>query len=175
MIEISERQAYRIIAAISLAVVALLTWLIYFRSPGIVPGWAQSLPGWNASFNFLSACCLVMGYLSIRQGLRDRHLRFMLLALLFTFGFLVSYLAYHVYAADTHYLGVGWVRPLYFFILITHVLLSIVNFPLALSVVFFSTTGRLSQHKRLARITLPIWLYVSVTGVAVYYFLKPYR
>jgi putative membrane protein len=175
MIEISEKKAYGIIAAISLAVVLLIGWLTYVHSPGTIPDWARSLPGLNASFNFLSACSLLMGYASIRAGDKERHLRFMLLALTFTFGFLVSYLAYHVYAGDTHFGGEGWIRSLYFFILISHVSLSIINFPLALTVVFFSTTGRLASHKRLARITLPIWLYVSVTGVAVYYFLRPYR
>jgi putative membrane protein len=175
MIEISEKKAYAIIAAISVAVVALLIWLIYIKTPGVVPDWASNLPGWNATFNFSSACCLVCGYASILKGKRELHLRFMLSALACTLGFLVCYLAYHVYAGDTHYQGTGWVRPLYFAILISHVLLSIVNFPLALTVVFFAATGRLSHHKKLARITLPIWLYVSVTGVAVYFFLKPYR
>jgi putative membrane protein len=175
MIELSEKKAFRIIAATSLAVVALLTWLIYFRTPGVVPDWALTLPGWNAAFNLSSACCLVCGYICIRNGDRERHMRFMLSALACTLGFLVCYLAYHVYAADTHFQGQGWIRPLYFAILISHVLLSIVNFPLALTVVYFAATGRLARHKRLARITLPIWLYVSVTGVAVYFFLKPYR
>ena len=175
MIEISDKKAYAGIAAISVLVVSLINWLTYFRSPGQVPDWAQSLPGLNATFNFSSAVCLVLGYLSIRSGRREWHLRFMITALLLTLGFLVSYLAYHVYAADTHFLGQGWIRPLYFTILISHIFLSIVNFPLALTVVFFSLTGRFEKHKRLARITFPIWLYVSVTGVAVYYFLKPYR
>jgi putative membrane protein len=175
MIEISEKKAYAWIAGISVAVVALINWLTYFRTPGLVPAWAASLPGLNASFNFSSALCLVLGYRAIRAGKREKHLRLMITALALTLGFLVSYLAYHVYAADTKFLGTGWVRPLYFFILISHVILSIVNFPLALTVVFFSVTGRLEKHKALARVTFPIWLYVSVTGVAVYFFLKPYR
>src|SRR5258708_184771 len=175
MIEISEKKAYLAISLLSVAVVALIGWLTYVRVPGVVPQWARILPLCNAIFNFLSACCLILGYLCIRKGDRERHLRFMLSALFFTLGFLISYLAYHVYAGDTHFLGQGWIRGLYFFILISDIALSIVNFPLALTVVFFSTTGRLERHKRLARLTLPIWLYVSVTGVAVYYFLKPYR
>jgi putative membrane protein len=175
VIEISEKKAYAWIAVTSVVVVALIYWLVYYRTPGVVPGWAQDLPGLNAAFNFSSACCLMLGYLAIRSGQRERHMRFMLAALGLTLGFLVSYLAYHIYAGDTKFLGEGWIRPLYFFILISHVLLSIVNFPLALTVVFFSLTGRFEKHKRLARIVFPIWMYVGVTGVMVYFFLKPYR
>jgi putative membrane protein len=175
MIAISEKKAYALIALLSVAVVALINWLTYFRTPGVVPEWAASLPGLNASFNFSSFVCLLLGYRAIRRGDKETHLRFMAAALALTLGFLVSYLCYHVYAGDTRFGGQGWVRPLYFFILITHVSLSIVNFPLALTVVFFSLTGRFEKHKRLARLTFPIWLYVSVTGVAVYFFLKPYR
>lgn len=175
MIEISEKKAYAWIAGISLAVVILINWLTYFRSPGVVPAWALSLPGANACFNFSSACCLIAGYLAIRRGDRDTHMKWMISALLLTMGFLVSYLAYHVYAADTKFQGRGWVRPVYFFILITHIATSIINFPLALTIVFFSLTGRLEKHKKLAKITFPIWIYVGITGVLVYFFLKPYR
>jgi putative membrane protein len=96
-------------------------------------------------------------------------------ALTLTLGFLVNYLVYHAHAGDTKFLGQGWIRPFYFFILISHIGLSIVNFPMALSVVFFALTGRFEKHKPLARITFPIWLYVSVSGVLVYFLLKSYR
>jgi putative membrane protein len=175
MIRLSEKKAYLIIACVSVLVVALIGWLTYLRTPGQVPDWASDLPGLNASFNFSSAVCLIAGYLCIRSRKKNMHMRFMLAALGFTLGFLVSYLAYHVYAGDTKFLGQGWIRPLYFTILISHVTLSIINFPLALCVVFFSLTERFEKHKRLARIVFPIWLYVCVTGVLVYFFLKPYR
>jgi putative membrane protein len=175
MLQLSEKTAYALIAAASVLVVGLIQWLTYFRVPGVVPPWAAGLPGLNACFNFSSFCCLLMGYISIRQGKKERHQAWMVSALILTLGFLLSYLAYHVYAGDTKFLGQGWIRPVYFFILISHITLSIVNFPLALAVVFFSLTGRLEKHKKLARRTLPIWLYVSVTGVLVYFFLKPYR
>jgi putative membrane protein len=175
MLQLSEKKAFILIGLCSLAVVGLIQWLTYFRVPGEVPPWAQSLPGLNACFNFSSFCCLLMGYISIRKGLKERHQAWMVAALVLTLGFLLSYLAYHVYAGDTKFLGQGWIRHLYFFILISHITLSIVNFPLALTVVFFSLTGRLEKHKKLARKVLPIWLYVSITGVLVYFFLKPYR
>lgn len=175
MIEMSEKKAYTWIAGISVIVVALIGWLTYFRIPGLVPSWAENLPGLNACFNFSSALCLSAGYLAIRRGNKELHIRLMVSALFLTLGFLVSYLVYHVHAGDTHFKGDGWIRPLYFFILITHIGLSIVTFPLALTVVFYSLTGRFEQHKRLARLTFPLWLYVSVTGVAVYLFLRPFR
>lgn len=171
----SEKKAYAWIAGLSVAVVALINWLTYFRTPGEIPSWAVSLPGLNACFNLSSALCLSAGYIAIRRGNKELHLRLMVGALFLTLGFLVSYLAYHVYAGDTKFLGTGWIRTLYFFILISHIALSIINFPMALCVVFFSVTGRFEKHKRLARLCFPIWLYVSVTGVAVYFFLKPYR
>lgn len=175
MIHLSEKKAYLSIAAISVIVVALIGWLTYLRTPGQVPDWAHGLPGLNAAFNFSSAICLICGYICIKRGQRAIHMRFMLTALFLTLGFLISYLAYHVYAADTKFLGEGWIRPLYFAILISHVTLSIVLFPLALCVVFYAVTQRFEKHKHLAHIVFPIWLYVSVTGVAVYFFLRPYR
>lgn len=175
MIELSEKKAFTWIAIITLLVVGLINWLTYMRTPGLVPEWAKILPALNACFNFSSACFLVAGFIQIKKGNKEAHLKCMITALALTLGFLISYLAYHVYAADTKFGGEGWNRPIYFFILISHILLSVINFPMALTVVFFSITGRFEKHKRLARVTFPIWLYVSVTGVAVFFFLAPYR
>jgi uncharacterized membrane protein YozB (DUF420 family) len=82
--------------------------------------------------------------------------------------FLVSYVVYHARAASVPFAGQGWIRPVYFFILITHIVLATVIVPLALTTIYRALRGELWRHKRIARVTLPIWLYVSVTGVLVY-------
>jgi putative membrane protein len=89
--------------------------------------------------------------------------------------FLVSYIAYHSMHGDTKFAGQGLVRPLYFFILISHITLSAVILPLVFLSLFFSLSGRFTRHKAIARYTLPIWLYVSVTGVLVFVFLEIYN
>jgi len=86
--------------------------------------------------------------------------------------FLVSYVVYHHFHGDTPFTGQGIIRPIYFFVLISHIVLSMVAVPLVLTTLFFAGTARFDRHKKIARITFPVWLYVSVTGVAVYFFLK---
>ena len=88
--------------------------------------------------------------------------------------FFASYLTYHHFHGDTPFPGQGWVRPVYFFVLISHILLSITVIPMVLSTLFFVRTRRFRSHKRIARWTLPVWLYVSITGVAIYFFLSAY-
>ncbi len=99
----------------------------------------------------------------------------MLSALGFTTIFLASYITYHHFMGSTKFGGQGWIRPLYFFILVSHVLLSAAVLPLAMVVLFFALTGRFDRHKKIARRTFPLWLYVSISGVAVYFMLVPYR
>lgn len=169
----TDTRVFLAIGAATIVIVGFLMWLIYgHASPSQVPGWAASLPAVNATLNASSALCLVFGFLAIRRGDRGRHRSFMLSALGLSGLFLVSYVVYHHFHGDTRFGGEGVVRPIYFFILITHVLLSIMAVPLVLTTVFFAATDRLRKHRRLARITLPIWLYVSVTGVLVFFFLR---
>jgi putative membrane protein len=83
-------------------------------------------------------------------------------------SFIFSHLTYHHFHGDTKFLGQGWIRPIYFFILISHIILSVINLPMILTTLYYALDKRLSEHKKLARWTLPIWIYVSVTGVLVY-------
>ena len=145
-------------------------WLIYIREP--VKGEhsldISFLPAVNAVLNSLSAVCLFLGYLAIKKDKREFHIKMMLSALLFSSLFFISYLTYHAFHGDTLYQGEGWIRSLYFFILISHILLSVVVLPMILTTVFFAANGDFTRHPKIARITLPLWLYVSVTGVIVY-------
>ena len=167
---ISIKTAVTSIILVSVGILLFLIWLIYFREPVTVSNipYLSYLPLANAIFNSLSAFCLIAGYVAIRKKKRELHLKFMLSALTFSFLFLVSYLIYHTFHGDTLYEGEGLMRIFYFFILISHIFLSAVVLPMILTTVYFAATGNFSKHPRLARVTLPLWLYVSVTGVMVY-------
>lgn len=126
------------------------------------------LPTLNAIFNASSAVLLVTGYLLIRRGRRDEHKLAMLGATAFSLAFLVSYVIYHVQVGSFPFTGTGGVRTLYFAILIPHTILAVVNVPLVITTLRRGLGGRYVLHKSLARKTLPVWLYVSVTGVIIY-------
>lgn len=168
----STRSALSLILTVSVVAVLGLIWLIYFN-----PGQGQSaegsvLPALNASLNSLSAACLILGYALIRQNRRDAHRLAMIAAFIFSSLFLISYVYYHFQVGDTKFTGQGIIRPIYFTILISHIFLSVVALPMILTTFFFSLSQRFEQHRKLARWTFPIWLYVSVTGVAVFLMLK---
>lgn len=122
----------------------------------------------NACFNATAATLLVLAYLAIRQKRIERHLKLMTSAFVVSCAFLVSYLTRYYMAGDTPFRGEGLIRPIYFAILITHVILAIVVVPLVLRTLYLAYRKRFGTHRKVARWTFPIWLYVSVTGVIVY-------
>ena len=126
------------------------------------------LPALNASLNAMAATCLLVGYVLIRRGNREAHRNAMVAALAFSAAFLASYLVYHYHVGSRPFTGQGVVRTVYFVILITHVILAIVIVPLVLVTVSRALSARFDQHRRIARWTWPLWMYVSVTGVIVY-------
>ncbi|MDP9152472.1 MAG: DUF420 domain-containing protein [Myxococcota bacterium] len=171
---VSPRRAVFVILLGSLAAVALLVVVIYgHRRATEVPRWTGWLPTLNAFLNATSAVFLVLAY-RLRRTDAAGHARRMLVALASSSLFLVSYIIYHSVHGDTKFGGQGLVRPLYFFVLVTHVALSAVVLPLIFSSFFFSLSGRIRQHRKVSRYTLPIWLYVSVTGVLVFALLRAY-
>ena len=128
----------------------------------------SALPSLNAVLNATSALLLVLGYVFIRRGHRKAHQTCMLGAVGASFLFLVSYLIYHYSAGTTSFAGTGLVRWVYFAVLGTHTVLAVVIVPMAAITILRAARGRLSLHKSIARWTLPLWLYVSVTGVIIY-------
>jgi putative membrane protein len=126
------------------------------------------MPTLNALLNSLSALFLLCGYAFIRRGQVGKHKACMAAAFVSSTLFLVGYLTYHAQAGTTRFMGQGWVRPVYFAILISHTILAAVIVPLALTTLGFALKGTFQKHKRIARWTLPVWLYVSVTGVVIY-------
>ena len=170
------RRSIALIMAISIGAIAFLFWLIYFKEPArATAGFVAHLPAVNAILNACSALCLIGGYVFIRRRNRRIHMRFMVTALVFSALFLISYLVYHHFHGDTPFAGTGWIRPVYFFILISHIVLSIFAFPMALVTVFFAARRQFSSHRRIARYTFPVWLYVSVTGVLVFALLRAFN
>ena len=130
--------------------------------------WIAWLPTLNALLNGISATLLCVGYFFIRQDRVDAHRACMSGAFGVSVLFLISYLTLHYQVGSTSFTGTGWVRPFYFFVLITHIVLAALVPFLALATLWRAWRERFESHARLARWTLPIWLYVSVTGIAVY-------
>ena len=128
----------------------------------------QDLPALNAILNGTAAAFLAAGYVLIRRGQIEQHKRCMLAALGTSAVFLVSYLIYHFNVGSRPFPGQGAMRTLYFAILITHVVLAAAILPLALVTAARGLAGRYQRHVRIARWTLPLWLYVSITGVVIY-------
>lgn len=159
-------------AVLSTAAVGFLGWLLFLRESGGASSDLAFIPGVNAALNATSATLLVSGFIAIRNGRRELHKRLMVSAFAASIVFFIGYVIYHYAHGDTPYLGVGPIRTVYYTILITHVVLSIVVFPMILTTFYFASRERFSTHKKLARWTLPLWLYVSVTGVIIYMMLR---
>ena len=126
------------------------------------------LPALNATLNGVSAICLTAGYILIRSGRRDLHKKCMLAALVASTAFLTSYVIYHANTGSRPFHGHGGIRIAYFTILISHVVLAVTILPLALTTTARGLRAQYARHVKVARWTLPLWLYVSVTGVVIY-------
>jgi len=125
-------------------------------------------PAFNAVMNGTSATLLMLGYWFIRRGNVQKHLLCMASALGTSTIFLISYLIYHYQVGSVRYTGTGTIRTVYFTILLTHTVLAVAIVPMILRAVFLAMKGRFAEHRKLARWTLPLWLYVSITGVVIY-------
>ena len=170
---IDARKALGLILAVSAAALLFLVWLIYFKAPAAAQvAWVSNLSAVNAALNSLSTVFLLLGFREIRARNFAKHMRFMITAFITSALFLVSYIVYHHFVGDTPFTGQGFIRPVYFFILISHIVLSIFVVPLVLSSFLFAFSGKFSTHRKVSKWTFPIWLYVSVTGVMVFFMLK---
>jgi putative membrane protein len=130
-----------------------------------------SHPALNAALNGTAAVLLLSGYTFIRRKQVTAHRACMVAAFLTSTAFLISYLIYHARVGSVPFQGQGWIRPIYFFILFTHIMLAAAIVPLALMTLSRALREQFDRHKRIARWTLPLWLYVSVTGVVIYFLL----
>jgi len=168
----NTRKAVWAILAVSSAAIAFLFWIIYGVQTSSDDSAWSFLPATNAAFNAISACAVITGLYHIRRHNKRAHGISMAVAFAASSLFLVGYIIHHTVHGDSKFLGTGWLRPAYFSILISHILLSMAVLPMVLTTLFFAVTRRWSAHRALARWTWPIWLYVSVTGVLVFVFLR---
>ena len=159
---------------VSAAAVLFLSWLLYAHKAGGAGADLSFLPAVNAGLNAPAAALLLAGWLAVRSGHRRLHRFLMVSALAASALFLMSYVAYHYAHGDTKFAGTGGVKVLYLAVLASHVLLSMAVVPLALTLVYLAAQRRLPTHRKVARVALPLWLYVSVTGVVIFALLRAY-
>ncbi|MBT9391600.1 DUF420 domain-containing protein [Hymenobacter sp. NST-14] len=167
---------YKVLAVVLGAVIPIAVAVLYFL-PGlfVIPGLnVKALPAVNAVLNSLTAVCLMLGYYFIRRKQVAQHRAMMGTAFLLGSVFLLSYVAYHSQVASTKFGGEGLIKGIYYFILLTHILLAAATVGLVLFTFYFALTEQFVKHRRIARWTYPVWLYVSVTGVIVYFMISPY-
>jgi uncharacterized membrane protein YozB (DUF420 family) len=171
----SDRAAFAVIGLVTLAVVGLVGALMA-GGGGARPATLDvtALPLLNACLNTLSAGFLVAGWIFIRRRQVAAHVTCMLSAFVVSALFLLSYVIYHYHAGSRPFTGQGWIRPVYFVLLITHIVLAAVILPFILTTLHRAWRRAFDRHVRIARWTLPLWLYVSVTGVLVYWLLYQY-
>jgi putative membrane protein len=167
-----DRSALVVIGGVSLAVVLVVAYLLLGHTPQPEGGaLAATLPLLNACLNATSAALLSAGWVFIRRKRVTAHKTCMVSALVVSTLFLVSYVTYHSIAGSRPFVGAGWIRLIYYPMLLSHIVLAATIVPLALTTLYRALQGNFTRHVRIARWTLPIWLYVSVTGVLVYWML----
>ena len=171
-ISIPSKYYSKLITFTSIIVPVLVAVLFTVRIPNVAP--LDFLPPIYAGINAITAVILVFAYISIRNKKIKLHESLMKIAIALSLVFLAMYVAYHMTSDPTPFGGKGVVRYLYYFILITHILLSIGIIPMVLVTYVRAISRRFVDHKKIAVITFPIWLYIAVTGVIVYLMISPY-
>jgi putative membrane protein len=172
MASINAKKAKRAINIVSILIPIVVAVLFGVRIPDVEP--LSFLPPIYATINGVTAVLLLAALWAIKNGKRSLHNTLMNVAIACSLAFLVMYVAYHMTSDSTPYGGEGIMRGVYFFILISHIVLSIVVIPFVLHTYLRGFLGAYQEHKKLARYTFPIWLYVAVTGVVVYLMISPY-
>ena len=164
-----------LIAILSVAVPLLVAFLLFMPQTGKLGNVDVTfLPKLHALLNSLTAISLLTGYYFIKNNNVRGHRFAMVTAFTLSAFFLISYVTYHYQAAPTKYGGEGTLKTTYYVILITHIVLAAVIVPLVLLTVYFAVSDQINRHRKIARWTFPIWLYVAVTGVIVYFMIAPY-
>jgi putative membrane protein len=175
VIKRNDKQAYTLIAVLSVVVFGIVVSLGKFKLLNVELGFDPHIfARINAVINSSVAVLLILGLVFVKQRQYTRHRNTMMAAIVLSALFLVSYILHHLLTIDTHFGGEGSIKYFYFPLLITHIILAASILPFILLTSYRALSGDYSQHKRIARITYPIWLYVSVSGVLVYLLISPY-
>lgn len=169
--EVKSEPYRKLIIAVSIIIPLAVAALFAIK----IPGYDLSfLPPIYATINGLTAVLLVAAVIAIKNGKRSIHERIMKICIFLSVCFLVMYVAYHMTSETTHFGGTGVIRYVYLFILATHIILSVVIIPMVLFSYVRAISGDFVRHKKLSKVTFPLWLYVAVTGVIVYLMISPY-
>ena len=172
--ERNDRIALAIIYGVSLLVFVAVVVLSRMPQAETIPGWATWLPGMNASINAVCSVLLVTSWFAIRLGDVGLHKKLNLTTFGLSSLFLVSYVIYHAFGVETRFPADHPLRPLYLFILISHIILAAAVLPLVLISFYWALVGQIDRHRKLVKVSFPVWLYVTVTGVVVYLMISPY-
>ncbi|KIC01926.1 hypothetical protein OA88_11175 [Flavobacterium sp. JRM] len=165
---------YIILVSIVIPVVVAILFGVKLKDFGYNVEPLSFLPPIYATINGITALVLIIAVMAIKKGNRKLHERLMTTAIALSLAFLVMYIAYHMTSDSTKFGGEGTIRYVYFFILISHILLSIAIVPLVLITYVRAIANTFDKHRKIARITYPLWLYVAITGVIVYLMISPY-
>lgn len=171
-----EKKYKKLITALSIIIPVAVAALfgINLRKLGFDVEPLTFLPPIYATINGITAILLVAAVIAIKKGKRKLHENLNTIAILCSLAFLLMYIAYHMTSDSTKFGGEGAIKYIYYFILITHIVLSIAVIPLVLTTIMRAKLGDFERHRKIAKITFPIWLYVAVTGVVVYVMISPY-
>ncbi|MCH3881071.1 MULTISPECIES: DUF420 domain-containing protein [Tenacibaculum] len=170
--ELQEKKYKKIITILSVAIPLAVAALFVIKIPNVEP--LRFLPPIYASINALTAVLLIAAVVAIKKGNKKLHEQLNTTAIICSVLFLVLYVAYHMTSDSTKFGGDGAVKYIYYFILFTHILLSIIIIPFVLITFMRAKLGNFPEHKKIAKITFPLWLYVAITGVVVYLMISPY-
>ena len=167
-----EKSFNRLITIVSIIIPVVVAILFGVKLPNVAP--LSFLPPIYAGINGLTAVLLVVAVIAIKNGNKGLHQKLMVSCIILSLAFLVMYVAYHMTSESTSFGGEGLIRYVYFFILSSHIVLSIAIIPLVLKTYAKAYLNQFTAHRKLAKITFPIWLYVAITGVVVYLMIAPY-
>lgn len=168
---LNEKKYNKLIIVLSVLIPVVVAILFGIKIDAELPVF---LPPIYASVNAITALTLVLAFMAIRNKKIKLHERLMKFAIILSVAFLVMYVAYHMTSDSTKFDGEGIIKYFYYFILITHILLSIIVIPFVLITYVRAITNNIEKHKKIAKIAFPLWLYVAITGVVVYIMISPY-
>ena len=169
---LNEKKYNKLIVALSVLIPIIVAILFGVKIPNVEP--LSFLPPIYASINALTALVLVFAFMAIQKKKVKLHKRLMTFAIILSVVFLGMYVAYHMTSDSTKFGGDGPVKYFYYFILLTHIVMSIIVIPFVLITYVRGITNNIERHKKIARITFPLWFYVAITGVVVYIMISPY-
>lgn len=170
----SDKRVFQLILVLSVVVFAVVVILYSLPKQEVIPDWAKLLPTLNASLNGSCSILLLVSFWAIRNKNIALHKKLNLTAFALSSVFLVSYIIFHSFGVETKFPVDNALRPLYLFILLTHIVLAAIVLPMVLISFYFGLQGKIDQHRKVSKFTFPVWLYVTVTGVIVYLMISPY-